>query len=110
MQLPSFMGGKPMAREEDDNVRRLRDEQPTRPHRFEHNPPPPPPSPWTSGHYGPKPSTGTAREMDVARAMAEDLLTMDMAARTRVIEHVEFMLTMYGTKDDTPPEVTGAAV
>jgi hypothetical protein len=111
MQLPKIFGGKEMR---DDNVTPLRDMEPTRPHRFQHDPQPPPMpanQKWPSGSYGPlTPPDPTSAEMDLARAIADRLMPLNDAARLRVVQHVEFMVKIYGKKHDEPPEVNGAPV
>ena len=110
MQLPSFMGGKPMAREEEDNVRRLRDEQPTRPHR--HGPAPDEYSFYT----GPTPPPidvrprGPTHEIETANKIFAMLKDKEADERRRISEHVAFMMKLYCHDEEITPEVTGAAV
>lgn len=98
-----------MAREEEDNVRRLRDEQPTRPQ-------------WPSGSYGPahQPREDVSRPPPLGRrgpnheiAIANEIFAMlkdkEADERRRISEHVAFMMKLY-CEDDAHSPAEGAPV
>lgn len=109
IELPRMFGGKAAMKRDDTNVTPLRDQEPTRPHRFQHNPQPPPHQQWPSGSYGPQMPKSVQHEMTVAREIFVELLNVTPEARTRIVQQVEHLLKMYGEEGEQP-EVNGAPV
>lgn len=109
MQLPNFLGGKPpMAREEEDNVRRLRDEQPTRPQRAG---PAPGEYQFYTGSVPPPMARprGPTHEIDTANQIFAMLKDKEADERRRISEHVAFMMKLY-CEDDAHSPAEGAPV
>lgn len=107
-QLPKMFGGRAAVRN-DDNVTPLRDTEPTRPHRFQHNPQPTPQQQFPSGTYGPRLPKAVSLELVIAREIFTELLSVEPEARKRIVDQVDHLLKMYGTEGEMPT-VEGAPV